>query len=358
MNTNFTSYIFGLFFLCLASTLSAQDSRFAQFYASPLQLNPAMTGVFEGSWRLHANYRDQWSSILGNQPFRTFAAGFDARYNVVEDDYLAVGFSGLRDDRQGDALFSQQRGHLNFAYLKNMGGNAYGSYDQYIIIGSQIGLGQHAIDADPLWFSTQFDATAGNPNFGLDNAENGIGSQQLKTNLYVDFNAGLMWYALLGDRMSVYAGGALYHLNNPDISFLDGQSESLYRRWTTHAGAELPLTDEMSLMPAFVLSGQGPSRSTTFGTNVRYTNHDWYELAVRVGAWWHLSKRVEPDAKMATDALTIAAILEMERWNLGISYDINTSNLTAATNARGAFELSLIYTHPAQQRERINCPNF
>ena len=33
-------------------TMKAQDPHFSQFFASPLTLNPAFTGKFDGEWRL------------------------------------------------------------------------------------------------------------------------------------------------------------------------------------------------------------------------------------------------------------------------------------------------------------------
>ena len=46
----------------LLVSVKAQDPHFSQFFASPLTLNPAFTGKFDGSWRLAANHRDQWHS--------------------------------------------------------------------------------------------------------------------------------------------------------------------------------------------------------------------------------------------------------------------------------------------------------
>jgi hypothetical protein len=66
----------------------------------------------------------------------------------------------------------------------------------------------------------------------------------------------------------------------------------------------------------------------------------------------------ELESGMAMDAVIISAILEMERWNLGVSYDVTTSTLSRANNSRGAFEVSLIYTHPEKSRYKVNCPNF
>jgi hypothetical protein len=44
----------------LKTELSAQDPHFSQFFASPLTLNPALTGKFDGVLRVAGNYRDQW----------------------------------------------------------------------------------------------------------------------------------------------------------------------------------------------------------------------------------------------------------------------------------------------------------
>ena len=176
-----------------------------------------------------------------------------------------------------------------------------------------------------------------------------------QTDVYLDFNAGLMYYALFGDNTSIYAGGALYHLNAPKISFFAPIDEELNMRWLGHAGGEIPFTDELSLLPAVVVMGQGPSFETTFGGNFRYTNHDWYEVAIRAGVWLRNTRTV---GGSHFESFIVSAILEVERWNLGISYDVTSSSLKTANNSRGAFELSLIYTHPAKDRYRVNCPKF
>ena len=359
MKKYFTPLVFVLIatLWCVSVQYSrAQDPRFVQFYAAPMHLNPAMTGVFEGRFRANLNYRDQWSSILDKQPFRTFAAAFDMRYNIVSDDFIGFGVSAIRDEAAGDSRFAQTRGHLGLSYLKKLAGNAYSTTDQYLIAGAQAGLGQHSMNWGRLWFSEQFDETTSQPDFAANSGESGISGASQNTDLYLDINAGLLWYALFGDNTSIYAGGALNHINAPTINFFESPDEVLYLRWLLHTGGEIPFTAEMSLLPAVVFMRQGPSNSTTFGANIRYSNHDWYELAIRAGIWWHTGKQLE--SGIANDALTFAAILELERWNLGISYDINTSNLKTATNSRGAFELSLIYTHPAERRIKVNCPKF
>ena len=54
-------------------TAHAQDIHFSQFYQSPLNLNPAMTGVMNCNHRLVANYRNQWASILKKNAYNTIS---------------------------------------------------------------------------------------------------------------------------------------------------------------------------------------------------------------------------------------------------------------------------------------------
>ncbi|MDV7401761.1 type IX secretion system membrane protein PorP/SprF, partial [Arthrospira platensis SPKY1] len=112
------------------------------------------------------------------------------------------------------------------------------------------------------------------------------------------------------------------------------------RRWVVHAGGEAPLGGGLSVLPAAIAMGQGPHNSITAGANFRYTNRDWRELAFRVGAWAHLSNQLQNG--MGMDAIVATAVLEMERWNIGFSYDITTSVLAQANNSRGAFEVSFV----------------
>ena len=101
---------------------------------------------------------------------------------------------------------------------------------------------------------------------------------------------------------------------------------------------------------------QGPGMSTTAGGNFRYTNHDWNELALRAGAWIHVTNH--SDSGFGMESIVISTILELENWNLGFSYDITSSNLTQANNSRGGFEISLVYVHPEKSRFQLDCPKL
>ena len=330
----------------------APDPRFSQFYAAPLHLNPALNGVFDGSWRAVINYRDQWSSVLGNEAFRTVGASFDYRHNVLADDYIAVGANFIRD-RAGESNLTLTEGNINVSYLKRLSGTGYSSRGQYLIAGSQIGVGQRSFDFGNLWFSSQFDNLKEEIDFTASSNEILSGN----TNVYLNINAGLMWYGVIDKNFSVYAGAAIFRANSPTITFLGNNSQEANQRWVGHAGAEIPLGDQLSVLPAIAVNVQGPSRSYTFGANIRYSNDDWRELAIRLGAWGHLANELE--SNIQTDATIFNLTLEYESIQIGISYDINTSSFVTASNSRGAYELSLIYTSPSTERRgKVKCPNF
>ena len=79
----------------------AQDIHFSQFYLSPLNLNPAMTGVMNCNIRLVANYRNQWASVLRSNAFRTYSVSYDQRIPVGRNDFFGIGGT-FWGDRAGE----------------------------------------------------------------------------------------------------------------------------------------------------------------------------------------------------------------------------------------------------------------
>ena len=54
----------GIVFLAISfGQLQAQDPHFSQFYLSPLQLNPALTGVMNEDIRASLLHRSQWRTV-------------------------------------------------------------------------------------------------------------------------------------------------------------------------------------------------------------------------------------------------------------------------------------------------------
>lgn len=344
---------FNLFaFFTLFSAVSAQDPRFSQYYASPWNLNPAMTGVFNGRWRATLNYRNQWSSFLSPVPFKTSAAAFEGRFNVgARNDYAAFGL-GLMHDEAGTSRYQQNRVQLGGAFLKQLAAGR-NRPQHYLSAGAQLGMGQNSMDYGDLWFSRQFDSVNERPDLAASTGEPGNAAN---SKIYPDFNAGLLWYSIFKNKGFFYAGAALNHLNRPVISLLDNSRETMYTRWSGHIGGQFPLSNTLSILPGVLVMQQGPAFESDFGVNFRYSNNDLNELALRAGIWGRLGNKL--DQGLQADAVTVVAMLELNRWMLGMSYDITVSGLTLANNSRGAFEMSLTYFHPYERKVKVTCPKF
>lgn len=340
-----------LTFLCALgiSDVDAQDPHFSQFNATPLQLNPAMAGVYEGQFRVGFNYRDQWGSVLGPVPFQTSNVSFDFRVYAFKEDYFAIGLN-LLSDKAGEARYSMTQGHFTMSFMKKIFGGRGARYDQYLVAGAQFGFGQQGINWNTLQFSRQFDGQSFNPD--LTSGE--LTADQ--TAMYGDLNAGLMWYGLFGKQRSAYAGIAFHHLNSPNISFNGISSDPLYMKVTAHGGGEMPINRELTVLPTINMQRQGPSFQSVAGAALRFSTREWDEFALRFGAYGRIAGKF--DGGVMTDAAILYTALEWNDWMLGLSFDTNVSALSAVSGGRGAFELSLTYISPPARRKGLFCPIF
>ncbi|MEN9416069.1 MAG: hypothetical protein RLZ62_2373, partial [Bacteroidota bacterium] len=55
----------------ITGSATAQDIHFSQYNMSPMTLNPANIGGFEGTARISGIYRSQWTSIMSRDQFET-----------------------------------------------------------------------------------------------------------------------------------------------------------------------------------------------------------------------------------------------------------------------------------------------
>src|ERR1035437_1812077 len=119
----------------LTNLLMGQDIHFSQYFNSPLNVNPAQTGNFEGDWRAVVNYRDQWSAL--NLPYRTTMASFDQQLSL-NHEHLSVG-GYLVNDRSGNPVLKTNKVFISGAYYKTIS-------NHYLSVGLQIGYVLKRID--------------------------------------------------------------------------------------------------------------------------------------------------------------------------------------------------------------------
>jgi type IX secretion system PorP/SprF family membrane protein len=111
--------------LAVGFTAQAQDPHFSQFFSSPLTLNPAFTGKFDGEWRLALNHRDQWPSIP--KAYVTTSVSFDGgimKSKLPNGDVFGLGVSALTDASANGQL-KLNFGSASLSYHKALDENGY-----------------------------------------------------------------------------------------------------------------------------------------------------------------------------------------------------------------------------------------
>lgn len=297
--------------------LKSQDFYFSQFYASPLTLNPALTGLIPGDFRVATNYRNQNSYLL---PFSTYSASFDMKLfrTALDKDVFGLGMVVVKDDLSGGSM-SNTMLMLSAAYHKSLGKSG----NDFVSLGFQGGIFQRNVDPYAFSYQEQWVPGVGyDPNVAI--TENFLNTKTL----IVDMQGGLFWYHFLSDNSSIFAGASAFHITEPTETLFD-EPAHFSRRIVAHGGARLPITDEIYIMPNVVSVFQSNAKDMIVGTTGEY----WMDkTAVKLGGWYRMG-----------DSFIISAGFEFSSIQIGISYDFVSSELSYS-ESKGGFELSLVYS--------------
>jgi len=347
-----------LLYLALAcffagSSLQAQDIHFSQFYASPLNLNPATTGVLSCDMRFSAIYRNQWASALGNKAFSTFSAGVETRFDVGKNDYWGLGVN-LWADKAGTSSFSNVHGSVSASYIKRLGGRR--SNNMYLVAGGAVGFSQRSIETLGLQFGEQWDGDTYN---GANPSGENLANWNTRLT-HADVRAGLFWWMALDkkDKSNVFAGIAFDHLTQANVAFIENGFDPLYMKTTVHLGGDFRIKRRLAVVPNMIMLFQGPSTEINLGATVRfdYSKRAYSNQAFEIGPMFRLVQ--SPTGTIASDAAIIAARMRYGSSTFGLSYDLNISALRPATNSNGAFEVSYVYTLCGVRNRKMGCPTF
>ena len=112
-----------LFVVCLG--VKAQDIHFTQWMHAPQTYSPSTIGDFDGKYRFHGNYRNQWSSVT--VPFVTFATMAESN-SIKSIPGLGIK-AGFVYDITGDSKFSTTHLDLGAGYTIPMNDSLYGISD-------------------------------------------------------------------------------------------------------------------------------------------------------------------------------------------------------------------------------------
>jgi type IX secretion system PorP/SprF family membrane protein len=335
--------IFFSFFFLLAciSLVKAQDPNFSQFFASPLTMNPALTGKFDGVYRVAGNYRNQWPTI--NNAFTTTTASVDLGImgnKLPQYDQFGIGFMGF-SDKSGNGVLQNNAAAFSLAYHKALDENGF----HQIGAGFQTSFVNKRLDVTKVVFEDQLTP------LGFTGVTSEIFSNDQLNIKYLDVNTGVFYNGSTNGYNNFYFGASIYHINRPTESF-QGANFILDTRTTLQAGGKIPVSGFSNYLHISANhSFQANARNTIIGAaySLNTNGDDYYPINVYLGTWYRFA-----------DAIIPYVGLEFGDFHFGASYDINTSSLKPGSNSRGGAEISLIYIkkHVDPNARKLNCPKF
>ena len=306
------------------------DPHFTQYYAYPLWLNPAFTGAIDGDWRVTANYRSQLPGIIS--PLHTQGLTGD----IALPKNVGIGLTIL-NQVTGDGSYHYTSGYLSLSYQVRL------TRYKFLRGGFQLGMLNRRVDPAKLQFGNQF-----NPVIGYDPSltSNEIFSYQSATSL--DGSAGLMYFD--GDpskSFNPFIGVSLYHPTQPNSRFLSGMNgNKVPIRYSIHGGIRFQLGNRAELIPHAVYLQQGDASEIAGGMVCNLKIEEGKDLIL--GSTYRLNDAIAPTIGLHFNGLTI-----------GLSYDINISQLKTVSSSTGGYELSISFTHQKKIPEaRFICPRL
>lgn len=326
------------------STVFAQDIHFSQIFETPLLRNPSLAGIFTGDIRVQTVYRSQYNSV--SHAYQTGSANMEYKMLLGNtDDFVTMGAQVLYDRAGAVALTSTHilpalNYHKSLSSERNM----------YLSLGAMGGYVQRRIDPSKITTNSQYD--------GSDYNELSYNGETFPSPSYsyFDGSVGMSFNSQVGqgEENNMYAGLAYHHFNKArKVSFYTNSKIELTPKWVASAGVRASTTEYNYVTIEADYSKQGAYQEIIGGVlySMKMESPDDPRFIIHGGAYIRWNDAIIPVAKMDIYPLSFA-----------ISYDINISPLSKASQARGGFELSVVYQKFLDRensvKNAVRCPRF
>lgn len=326
-------YLVAIIFFCTMQ-IFAQDVHLSQFYTAQQNLNPALSGFYNGEYRIAGNYRSQWREI--GDPITTAVIAFDKKFHFYSDE-IDAGIIVIQDQFSG---FNQ---NTNKIFLT-------GSYKKLwkyneIRAGIQAGIVLKSTDLKTQTFPNQWVYETGIFDQNLSNGENDISQSQN----FIDVNFGVAWSKTF-TKFKPTLGLSLFHINRPKDTYFNTPTERLRMRQVVHGEAVIDLNGPVSIEPKLLYMWTTKAQDALIGSNVKYHFKDSKVKNVYAGVLYRDGFGRNSDAVIPIVGLTY------NRFDVGFSYDVNISTLSDYSARKSTLEFSLIYTAPMFSPKNLSIP--
>lgn len=303
--------------------INGQDLHYSQFYNSPQNINPALTGVFNGDHRYMVSMRDQWRFVP--VPWFTMSGAYDKKLYVLKGDkhFLGVGGS-LNHDRQGDSKLNLTSLNLNGAYHRIL------APKHIISAGISLGFASRGFNSQTLTWDKQWDGDAFNSS--LPTGESFGNFERIN---FFDTGLGLNYRFQQSSRTFADLGISALHLLKPSNAFYSTDIADLPQRITFSLVGQVKIADILDIQLQGLHQLQGEYDETIFGGlgKIYISQKRGKEFQLHLGVGYRTAKSLFPTIAMQYNNIYV-----------GFSYDSDTNDFNTITNSnKGGPEIHVRY---------------
>lgn len=247
---------------CILSIGLGQDINFSQHNLSSAKINPALTGAFDGAFRVMVDEREQYSDVLRSAPYNARSISLDTKKEFQSGSYIGFGISRYKDS-SGELDFGETELATSVAFSKCFSKDP--GRRHYISLGGKVGKETRRVDLTNARWPSQHDGNGGwitEYQIPISGFRNEVSA--------TDLNLGISWLGFINERVILYLGFAAHHITRPNVSFLEGSNEKLNRLLSLQGGGELSITETFYLSPYYLLLKQGDFKEGTIGLSAGY----------------------------------------------------------------------------------------
>ena len=319
-----TLLILIVFFSLLQIVTAQQKPQYTQYIFNYLLINPAVTGI-ENYTDAKAGYRSQWTGLQGAPVTSYLTVDFPIGDAFIQGDATAFPAEGGEDpsSRQYTQNYMASEPHhgLGFSVVSDVAGPinttnidvdyAYhlGLTDKInLAVGVAAGVNHISLNTSLITLENPLDPAIANGNNSQWTPDLSVGAWMYSSNYFV------------GASVQQLLPGDLYFSSERTID----QAKTVPQYFLT-AGVKLFLSDDLTLMPSFLIKQIAPV-PLTFDLNAKLNFKDkiWIGASYRQG-----------DSFGVLAGINISSFI-----NVGYSYDITTSALNTVSN--GTHEIVII----------------
>ena len=315
-------------FMIAGLMAQAQDIHFSQYYASPLTLNPALTGKFDGFARVDGIYRGQYYGLSQSSSiYRTpaISADFSLLKDKMNGNALGVGLSVVNDAQTSTGgKINTTEIALDLGYTLNLDKKK----SMQLSVGLEPSITMKNTNGD-YEYPQAFD---NNLQYNKLSPYNETLAQPKK--MYFNFDYGLFFNHMpIQDKLTYFIGFSMKNVARPQTAVIEtnnpqGKLNFLY---LVHGGLEIVVAPKWTLIPGFLYQNEAKANEANAGVTVGYDvmdrnrNGERQKATIYLGIW----NRMGNDVSSAFQYRNITPKIGMDyrRFRVDFAYDISMGNI-------------------------------